>query len=167
VRLPDLRPGERVRDLEGLCGAERTLIGYWISRGQARPAQSPSSWMTARHGVGFWGPKARLRIAEQLPHIRHWRIIHGSAFEAPDVRATWFIDPPYHVAGRHYRFGSSTLDYPELGRWCARRRGLVIVTENLGADWLPFEYFGRVQANNSRPNLRPSHEVVWIHRNPA
>lgn len=150
-----------------LCDAERTLIGYWISRGQSRPAQSPSSWMVLRKGVGFWGPRARERIAIQLSAIRHWQVIQGHACEAPDVCATWFIDPPYHRAGRHYRFGSATLDYAELGRWCATRRGLVIVTENLGADWLSFKYFGQVQANNSRPDLRPSHEVVWIHRSAA
>jgi len=29
-----------------------------------------------------------------LPKIRHWKLIEGDYFNAPNIEATWFIDPP-------------------------------------------------------------------------
>lgn len=58
--------------------------------------------------------------------------IHGDA--------TWFIDPPYRGRpGSHYRYGSKLIDYTNLAAWCQMLPGQVIVCEQHGADWLPFE----------------------------
>lgn len=74
-----------------------------------------------------------------IPQLRHWRVIHGDYHIAPEVEATWFIDPPYVGApGDGYRHGSSALDYDALARWVLARRGQVIACEGEGADWLPF-----------------------------
>jgi hypothetical protein len=91
--------------------------------------------------------------------IRHWKIIEGDYTAAPDVRATWFIDPPYQVAGSHYIHKMRPDEYAGLASWCRLREGQVIVCENAGADWLPFRTFGAVK---SGPARRVSHEVFWM-----
>jgi 16S rRNA G966 N2-methylase RsmD len=73
--------------------------------------------------------------------------------------ATWFIDPPYQKAGRHYRFGPDQIDYDELATWCLSRPGQVIVCENEGADWLPFQNLSEVKTTRAG---RRSREVVWL-----
>jgi 16S rRNA G966 N2-methylase RsmD len=72
---------------------------------------------------------------------------------------TWFIDPPYQRAGRHYRFGPDQIDYKELAAWCLSRPGQVIVCENHGADWLPFQSLSEVKTTRAG---RRSREVVWL-----
>lgn len=138
--LPDLGPGDDVNDLAVPEGA-RYLIGFWLGRGKMRPGRRPSAWMLSGRYDGcayFWGPRARERLAAQVERIRHWRVVEGGYAEAPDVAATWFVDPPYDCpAGRLYRRRPS--DYAALADWCRARRGQVIACERDGAGWLPFE----------------------------
>lgn len=88
---------------------------------------------------------------------------HGDYRNAPDVEATWFIDPPYQCVARGYREGSAKMDYTALATWCRSRRGQVIVCEQEGADWLPF------QPHRSQQNVQStgtSQEVVWTFDDP-
>ena len=86
-------------------------------------------------------------------------MIEGGYDLAPDVEATWFIDPPYNNAvGRYYIHGPEALDYESLGRWCQSRRGQVMVCENDGAEWLPFSPFETLKAG---VNGSGSKEVLW------
>jgi hypothetical protein len=110
----------------------------------------------ANGGAGWWGQRVRERIASQLGAIRHWTLIEGAYGAAPDVDATWFIDPPYQVAGKRYRCGSKGIDYAALGAWCATRQGQVIVCENVGAAWLPFRPWREI-----RGSRKASHEAIW------
>lgn len=81
---------------------------------------------------------------------------------APDVTATWFIDPPYKgEAGRLYRHHS--IDYAALAGWCRSRRGQVIVCERQGASWLPFLPLTTVKATPGSRGKGTSAEVVWQH----
>jgi len=96
-------------------------------------------------------------LASQVERIRHWTVIEGSYEHAPDVGATWFIDPPYQVAGKHYRF--SKIDFQRLAAWVESRAGLKIVCENVGADWLPFVPFARIKSSRGK-----SHEAIYIRR---
>ena len=106
-----------------------------------------------------WSEGRRNRVAAQVDRIRHWKIIEGDYDRAPDFKATWFIDPPYNNAvGRHYIHGPRSLDYEKLGQWCKRRDGQVLVCENEGADWLPFEPFATFKAG---VNGNGSKEVLW------
>jgi hypothetical protein len=129
-----------VANLDGVSAEAKALIGFWCARGRVRPATTAKSrWMTSgQWPSSFWGERIRARIAEQVQRIRHWKVIEGDYSDAPDTEATWFVDPPY-VGARHYlaRVG----DYEALGEWCRRRRGLTIVCEQAGADWLPFVPF--------------------------
>lgn len=127
------------RRLDGVSEEAKILIGFWCARCRTRPAASVSTWMTdGRWSTSFWGESIRKRIADQVSKIRHWRVVEGDYTDAPDVKATWFVDPPY-VGSRHYL--ARVDDYASLGAWCLGRSGQVIVCEQRGADWLPFEVF--------------------------
>jgi hypothetical protein len=160
LAIPDVDPGGTVDDLK-VPQEARWLVGFWLNKGTASPCKSPSKWMRGGTRPGaFWGPKVRQRIASQVDLIRHWQVFNSSYADAPAPRtATWFVDPPYEVAGRHYRFGSEQLDYGALGAWCRSRHGQVIVCENEGAAWLPFRKLADVRT--SRADKR-SVESVWL-----
>lgn len=146
---------ETVDDVRA-CQEARWLVGFWLNKGSERPRRTPSSWMRrdTREGI-YWGTAVRDRIAEQVEHIRHWRVQHGDYTSAPDVDATWFIDPTYVDKGRKYRRRVS--DHSALGLWCQQRAGQVIVCEQAGAEWLPFRRFAEAKSTRGI-----SHEVVWV-----
>ena len=104
----------------------------------------------------------RERVASQVALLDRWRVIEGDYSDAPDIRATWHIDPPYQHAGKWYKHGSGALDFAHLGAWCRSRRGRVMVCEAAGADWLPFEPLRTVKATTLADGVgRVSKEVVW------
>jgi len=164
LAIPDLPEGCGVDDL-GLCQEASWLVGFWMNRGASRPRKGPSKWMRDKIRPGsFWGERVRATIATQLHAIRHWEIHNVSYEECPVSRvATWFIDPPYQCAGQYYTYGSAQIDYDRLAKWCRSREGQVIVCENEGADWLPFEAVADVKT--TRPGQR-SVEVCWTSTGP-
>lgn len=87
----------------------------------------------------------------------------GSYETSPDVPATWFVDPPYAGAGRHYR--CAEIDYPRLGGWCRARQGQTIVCENVGATWLPFSPFMVAKATSGDHRSGTSAEAIWVSEN--
>lgn len=159
--LPDIRLGQSVDDLL-ICQEARDLMGFWCNGGAAQPCKTPSAWasLETEHHKN-WNTLGRQRCAEQVDHIRHWRVQQGTYQDAPDVDATWFIDPPYQQAGVHYKHSSKNIDFQHLGSWCQSRKGLVLVCENEGADWLPFEPFRPIKATPSKARLGKSVEVLW------
>lgn len=141
----------------------RWLIGWWLNKGTTAPGKRPSAWVrnTAPEDIGenYWGPGIRSRIARQLQHIRHWEVSCGSYEDMPDEDATWFIDPPYEVAGSYvYR----DIDFPFLGDWCRSRSGQVMVCENVGATWLPFVPYREIKATAGRYRSGVSKEALWM-----
>lgn len=79
-------------------------------------------------------------FAENLHKIKHWSITCGDYSIAPDITATWFIDPPYKgESGLGYRHSSKYLDYNKLAEWALKRKGEVIFCEGAHADYLPFQ----------------------------
>lgn len=160
-RLPDLRAGERTQDLK-VSPEARALIGFWLNKGSAAPGKSPSAWMRAgTHANSFWGPRIRQRIAQQVEAIRHWRVQWGDYTEALDIPATWFVDPPYQKAGKDYRCSASDLDFAALGEWCLLRKGQVMVCENSGADWLPFQPFHTIKGCAGKFRSQVSKEALY------
>jgi site-specific DNA-adenine methylase len=78
-------------------------------------------------------------IAENIYKIKHWKIINGDYTLAPEIEATWFVDPPYKEdAGNGYRYGSKLIDYKKLAEWAKDRKGEVIFCEGHCGDYLPF-----------------------------
>jgi len=114
-------------------------------------------------------PNVRDRIIRHLDLIDGWEIVEGDYSDAPDIAATWFVDPPYQplgtMASGGYRYGAD-LDYEALSEWCRSRRGQVIVCEQAPASWLPFRPLA-VQRNGAASSRGDNRlEVVW-HRAPA
>lgn len=86
-----------------------------------------------------WGISKRT-MAQNLYKIKHWKIICGDFTEAPDVEATWFIDPPYKGAsGLGYQYDSNVIDYTKLSAWALSRKGEIIFCEGDNGDYLPFK----------------------------
>jgi len=165
LRIPDIPDGGTADDLPAWVPQEaRWLAGFWCNDGAAAPCKQPSGFAkSTRPGIRGWGSKARNRIALQVGSIRHWRIIEGDYQDAPDIQATWFVDPPYNnKAGSHYKYQPES--FAALGQWCRDRKGLVMVCENEGADWLSFESFASIQANPSKNGGKVSREVIWTNR---
>ena len=160
LSIPDLQPDWSVDNLK-VSQEAKWLVGFWLNRGIASPRKSPSKWM--RDGIrpgSFWGPRVRHTIASQVDSIRHWQVHNCSYLECPTPRAaTWFVDPPYEGAGRHYRFSSAHIDFAALADWCKSRPGQVIVCENKGATWLPFRELADVKTTRAD---RRSREVMWL-----
>ncbi len=171
LALPDIGLDQTIDDLS-VCEEAKLLIGWWLNKGSAQPKRSPSSNMRkSLRGEnprdppsGWWGSKIRERIASQLDQIRHWNLIEGDYTSAPNVDATWFIDPPYSKAGKHYTH--SSIDYTALSTWCQSRPGTVIACENVGATWLPFKPWRKIKANESKGGGKVSHEAIWIGEQP-
>lgn len=154
-RLPSLLPGESVYDYDLPQGA-RWLLGYWTGFGRTSPCvtQSPNTrscdWPS--------------RVAEQVEAIRHWRVIEGDYAQVSGLgKATWFVDPPYQKQRRQYDYGANGISFTHLGAWCRSRQGQVIVCEQDGADWLPFEPHRAKPATWLR-NRDKKHvqEVCWV-----
>lgn len=157
--LPIPKVGERIDDFLLMTAAASNRI-----------ARSESMIVTDRMPTAI-GRMFR-QIAAILPHAKgRVEVIQGDYTEAPDIEATWFVDPPYWVNGRGQpgtdrRQGlgyardcdSTTIDYDALAAWCRSRRGQTIVCEQAGATWLPFEHLR--WARDSVGNKAA--EVVWM-----
>lgn len=147
-------------DEHDLSAPERALIGFWLNKGASSPRKTLSKWGRIESGkTHFWGKEVRERIASQVDAIKHWRLIEGDYSKAPDIEATWFIDPPYVDKGRYYRFHE--LDYDALSDWCHVRDGQVMVCENVGASWLPFKPFISAKALEGKNGGKRSYEALW------
>jgi site-specific DNA-adenine methylase len=147
-------------DMNHLTQEQKWLIGFWLNKGIHTPCKSPSAWMRSKeHKSCFWGEGIKQRIANQVEHIRHWQIYNTSYENAPNIEATWFIDPPYKRAGKKYRCKFN--DYENLAKYCMERKGQVIVCENAGEDWLPFKELGNIRAGNYNGKKPFSAEVIW------
>lgn len=104
------------------------------------------------------------RIQRTLPYLHKFHVTHGTYADAPDIEATWFIDPPYQSlispAGRLYAHGAQRIDYDALATWCEQRSGQVMVCEQAPAAWLPFQPFRMHQTSLQVPDVLRL-ELLW------
>jgi len=150
---------DRIDDLK-ICQEAKWLIGFWLNKGTVQPSKSPSRWMRDKtRPNSFWGQVIKERIASQVDGIKHWKISNKSYDTIENKKATWFIDPPYQLMGKYYKF--SSIDYNKLGIWSKERNGQVIVCEQNGADWLPFIDFKTIKATEGKHGKSKSKEVIW------
>jgi hypothetical protein len=162
LALPDIPEGCTVDDCD-MPQEARWLAGFWCNGGSATPKKSPSKWASDPRPDTGWNAHSRERIASQVGSIRHWRIIEGDYTDAPDIEATWMVDPPYaNRAGSCYP--EQPDDFDALGAWCSSRVGLAIVCENEGADWLPFRPLASFKSTPSPHRPNRSEEVIWLNR---
>lgn len=154
--LPTLeKEGDCVSELDLPEGA-KNLIGFWLTKG-SRPATKRGAYAASdkwRHL--FWREDVKVRIASQLERISGWSVIQGGFEQSPILpNSTYFVDPPYQEAGKHYKVQFS--DYEKLSEWVTHLPGRVIVCEGAGATWLPFSHLGEFKTFTSGS----SPEVIW------
>jgi site-specific DNA-adenine methylase len=125
--LPDLKPGERSTEFLHIVHAA-TKMAFAFKRIKVTP-------VLARN----WEISRRV-FARHFHEVKHWSVICGDYTEAPNIEATWFIDPPYRgESGKGYRWSSDYIDYKALASWALARKGDVIFCEGGDADYLPFK----------------------------
>ena len=166
LSLPLLGQNDHIDSFD-LTFEQKCLIGFWLNNGTTIPCKTLSKWGRENNErVSFWSAKCRARLSETVKKIKHWKIFNFSYEKAPDIEATWFIDPPYQKAGKYYPCSSKDLDFSKLAEWCKSRHGQTIVCENQGADWLPFKFFRQISGTSKdKETRRKSTEVIWINEN--
>lgn len=146
LALPRLRVGERSSEFLHIVHAA-TKMAFAYRTIKVTPVLE-RNWEISRRVMA----KAVLRV-------KHWQVLCGDYTLAPDVEATWFIDPPYKgEPGMGYAFGSNTLDYDALSQWILKRRGQVIACEGPHGDYLPFTPL----RTNMGVAGKQSAEVIWL-----
>lgn len=159
LRIPEV---EHVDELPSwVPEGARALVGFSMNAACTSPRKQLSAGRKKLAGMGRkyegWSHLHRERVAFQVPLVSHWKIIEGDYTSAPDIEATWFVDPPYsNSPGAQYIHAD--VDYEALGAWCRARSGQVIACENEGATWLPFRTFKTLKAG---VNGHGSKEVIW------
>lgn len=151
--LPTLKPRDPIPTKYGYDAA--VLMGFVYNRGVASPRRHAGNFGTAANANGWDGKQL---LIKRLPFIRNWQILEGDYSLAPNVEATWFIDPPY--SGQTYYPVGRDLDYSQLSKWCKSRKGQVIVCENDTATWLPFKPFC-AQTHTQRKSSKSRNEGIW------
>lgn len=124
--LPDLKVGEKSSEfLHIIHAATKMAFAYKTIK---VTAVLERNWEISRRVM-----------AASVEKVKHWTIACGDYREAPNIEATWFIDPPYKGGpGEGYKFGSGGFDYQGLADWIHSRRGQVIACEGANGDYLPF-----------------------------
>lgn len=164
--LPNLDVGARASELP-VCQEAKWLIGFTMNAGSAFPRQTFSVRhrrpLYPRFSARAWWARQREQTARGVAEIKHWRLFEGDWFDAPHaIGATYFVDPPYQWAGKHYRH--SYVDYGALRDLCetlSASGSQVIVCENYGANWLPFRRLATVKATPKKDGRQYSIEVTW------
>jgi len=159
-QLPDIDPDATIDDYE-LSQPQKNLIGFWLNKGTTHPAKRVGAWARNFPERKGWGQKTRDRLADQVPYLRRWRVIHGDYTLADIGPADYHVDPPYQKAGSRYRCGSKDFCFASLAAWCSQLRGRVHICEAAGANWLPFEPFRKTKATTKKGG-RYSHEVLFV-----
>jgi hypothetical protein len=124
--LPGLRTGERSSEFLHIIHAA-TKMAFKYKTIKVTPVLERN-----------WEISKRV-MAANVHKVKHWTLLVGDYTMAPDVEATWFMDPPYKEApGQGYAHSSDELDYAQLAAWCLSRRGQLICCEGESGDYLPF-----------------------------
>lgn len=131
--------------------AAKDFLGLMLNQG----SHTPKNFIGRFQGCACvsWN-----KVIERLPIIRNWDIRLGDYQDAPDLEATWFIDPPYSGQSL-YKYGKD-IDYGALAAWCRSRKGQVIVCEAAGATWLPFSPL-RENTMSQRKHSKLRQEAIW------
>lgn len=126
-KLPDLKVGEKSSEFLHIIHAA-TKMAFHFKTIKVTPVLE-RNWEISRRV-----------FAENLYKVKHWEIICDDYTAAPDVEATWFIDPPYKDSpGLGYKFSSKFIDYNALANWALDRKGEIIFCEGEFGDYLPFK----------------------------
>ena len=144
---------EAIRDAPGPVLGEQTY-DLWHILGESSSTSLLLNYRTANELlVHRFEHQRRLALRHHDYATRNIIYRNGDYTDAPDVEATWFIDPPYfHTNGYRHR-----PDVERLARWVRTRRGQVIVCEGEGADWLEFVEHARPRSIGHTRRA----ELIW------
>ena len=124
--LPDLKVGEKSSEFLHIIHAA-TKMAFKYKTIKVTP-------VLARN----WEISKRV-MSGNISKVKHWKIVCGDYTSAPNIEATWFIDPPYmSEPGMGYGFSSALIDYEKLAHWCLSRHGEIICCEGEFGNYLPF-----------------------------
>lgn len=156
LKLPrKLEPGMKLSNMTFDCEEAKWLMGFLVSKAVQNPRNQVTDWVAIdRPNFANYLIK---KIASNLHKIKHWKIIHGSYEDIENQEATWFIDPPYQIGGKHYVESSKNINYNHLGNWSRDRKGQVIVCESITATWLEFKPFNKNRSGRGKMNM----EGIW------
>ena len=127
LEMPDLKVGDKTSDFLHIVHAV-TKQAFFYKTIKVTPVLARNWRISKRH------------MAKNLFKIKHWKLIMGDYTLAPDMEATWFIDPPYQYrSGLGYHHGSNILNYNILTKWIKQRNGQIISCEGKDAKYLPFK----------------------------
>lgn len=167
LALPLLSIGQPIDELD-ICQEAKWLLGFNVALAASPQLRLPNRKTFVFDPLGgdsvLWGAARRHKISQTSMYIKDWKIIHGTYRDAPDIKATWLIDPPYAgKAGAHYKYGPKTLDYTDLADFCRTRNGLTIVCEGAEhGNWLPFEQYALAHGTSCMLNAGKTKEFVWV-----
>ncbi len=150
LSLPDLKPNDLISDHTELTEEEKYLMGFAMNRGSACPKNKVKLFSDG------W-KNTKKKYAANLKKIRHWKVIEGDYRDAPDIKATWFIDPPYQFGGEWYVHHK--INYQEVKEFILSRTGQIIVCENTKADWMGFYPLADMTGAYSTTT-----EAIWTNR---
>lgn len=155
LEMKEFKRGDDLRNREFKCKELRELIRFCICFG------SPNH--KTRNIVTEWGSESInakiIKMARTIPRVKHWKILYGDYEELPNIKATWFIDPPYMKGGKGYDIHK--INYKELAKWCTTRRGQVIVCENQHGTWMNFRPLVKSVGIYKRKHT----EYIWTNDN--
>jgi site-specific DNA-adenine methylase len=127
LAMPDLKIGEKSSEFLQIIHAA-TKMAFHYKTIKVTPVLARNWQISKKY------------MADNLYKIKHWQIICADYSEAPDIEATWFIDPPYKEdSGKGYRYSSDLIDYEHLAQWAKNRQGEIIFCEGSHGDYLPFQ----------------------------
>lgn len=159
-------PGS-VASVDEVPAEARALVGFWLNPGSSTPKRTASTRANPNAPFYFagsvWSERTKSRLVDEIQSVREL----GWTFERRDWRdakepselCTYFYDPPYEIAGKHYTSKWTKSDYADLATHClklAKAGHQVIVCENAGASWLPF-----VPLHRYHGSRKDSEEVIW------
>jgi len=152
-KLPHhMTPEDNLNNYKFDCEEAKLMMGFIIAKGGERPRCKPTSRATIDrpNTINFTLNK----IKGNLHKIKHWKILHASYVNLENIKATWFVDPPYQFGG--YAYVENKIDFEHLASWCKTRKGQVIVCENTKASWLPFKPMVKNKGTH-----KSTIEVIW------
>jgi len=158
--LPSMtKTGDSLDNYKQLSEAERNLLGFVLGVSIAKPQKIMTKFSARNRAV----LRLKRNLKKIVGKISHWKITNDEYYKIPNMRCTWFVDPPYQFYGEHY--AENAIDYDHLGRWCRERKGQVTVCEAAPANWLPFkELKSPLEGNISRVRRKDKYREVKYYR---
>lgn len=151
--LKDEATPEKINNLPNLKSGEKSSEFLHIIHAATKQAFKYKTIKVTPVLERNWEISKRI-MSSSLYKIKHWSIQNSDFSEAPNIKATWFIDPPYKgQPGMGYRHNSDEINYELLAKWILGRKGQLICCEGENGDYLPFKQLLTMPGVAGKKNL--------------